>query len=26
MVPRLIEEHLIKGQPVAEWVIGRLEL
>jgi len=26
MVPRLIEEHLVKGQPVAEWVIGRLEL
>jgi NADP-reducing hydrogenase subunit HndB len=26
MVPRLIEEHLIKGQPVAEWVIGRLEV
>ena len=25
MVPRLIEEHLVKGQPVAEWVIGRLE-
>jgi NADP-reducing hydrogenase subunit HndB len=24
MVPRLIEEHLIQGQPVQEWVIGRL--
>jgi len=24
MVPRLIEEHLIKNQPVAEWVIGRV--
>jgi NADP-reducing hydrogenase subunit HndB len=23
MVPRLIEEHLIKGQPVQEWVVGR---
>lgn len=25
MVSRLIEEHLIKGQPVQEWIIGRLE-
>jgi NADP-reducing hydrogenase subunit HndB len=24
MVPRLIEEHLIKNQPVAEWAIGRV--
>ena len=24
MVPRLIEEHLIKGQVVSEWVVGRL--
>jgi NADP-reducing hydrogenase subunit HndB len=24
MVPRLIEEHVIKGQPVQEWLIGRL--
>jgi len=24
MVPRLIEEHLIQGQPVKEWVVGRL--
>jgi NADP-reducing hydrogenase subunit HndB len=24
MVPRLIEEHVIKGQPVKEWLIGRL--
>jgi NADP-reducing hydrogenase subunit HndB len=23
MVPRLIEDHLIKGQPVQEWVVGR---
>ena len=22
MVPRLIEEHLVQGQPVREWVIG----
>jgi (2Fe-2S) ferredoxin len=22
MVPRLIEEHLIKGQPVKEWAVG----
>ena len=21
-VPRLIEEHLVKGQPVAEWILG----
>jgi NADP-reducing hydrogenase subunit HndB len=25
MVPRLIEEHLIKNQPVAEWVLGRVK-
>ena len=24
MVPRLIEEHVIKGQPVRQWVIGRM--
>ena len=24
MVPRLIEEHLIQGKPVEEWVIGRI--
>ncbi len=24
MVPRLIEEHLIKGNVVEEWVVGRL--
>ncbi len=24
MVPRLIEEHLIKGHPVDEWVVARL--
>ena len=24
MVSRLIEDHLIKGQPVQEWIIGRL--
>jgi NADP-reducing hydrogenase subunit HndB len=24
MVPRLIEDHLIKNQPVAEWIIGRV--
>lgn len=24
MVPGLIEQHLIKGQPVQEWVVGRL--
>ena len=24
MVPRLIEEHVIKGQPVKEWVMGRM--
>ncbi len=26
MVPRLIEEHLVKGQPVQEWVVGRQDL
>jgi NADP-reducing hydrogenase subunit HndB len=25
MVPQLIDEHLIKGQPVEAWIIGRLE-
>ena len=25
-VPRLIEEHLIKGVPVMEWAIGRLDV
>jgi (2Fe-2S) ferredoxin len=24
MIPRLIEEHLLKGRPVKEWVVGRL--
>lgn len=24
MVPRLIEEHLVNGRAVAEWVVGRL--
>jgi len=24
MVPRLIEEHVVKGQPVKEWVVGRM--
>lgn len=24
MVPRLIEEHLVKGNIVAEWVVGRV--
>ncbi len=24
MVPRLIEEHLIKGHPVDEWVVARM--
>jgi NADP-reducing hydrogenase subunit HndB len=24
MIPRLIEEHLIKGRVVREWVVGRL--
>ncbi len=24
MVPRLIEQHLIEGKPVEEWVIGRI--
>jgi len=26
MVPRLIMEHLVKGQPVTEWVICRIPL
>lgn len=25
MVPQLIEEHLINGRPVEEWVVGRME-
>ncbi len=25
MVPRLIEEHLVKGQVIEEWVVGRLQ-
>jgi NADP-reducing hydrogenase subunit HndB len=25
MVPRLIDEHLIRGQPVRSWVVGRME-
>ena len=25
MVPRMIDEHLIKNQPVAEWVLGRVK-
>jgi NADP-reducing hydrogenase subunit HndB len=25
MVPEIIEEHLVKGQPVEKWIIGRLE-
>jgi NADP-reducing hydrogenase subunit HndB len=24
MVPQLIEAHLIKGEPVTEWVVGRM--
>jgi NADP-reducing hydrogenase subunit HndB len=24
MVPRLIEDHVLKGQPVHEWVIGQM--
>ncbi len=24
MVSRLIDEHLIKGQPVAEWIVGKM--
>ena len=24
MVPRLIEEHLVQGRPVEEWVVGRM--
>lgn len=24
MVPRLIEEHVIKGQPIKEWAVGRM--
>jgi (2Fe-2S) ferredoxin len=24
MIPRLIEEHLINGRVVSEWVVGRL--
>ncbi len=26
MVPRIVEEHLLKGTPVKQWVVGRLEL
>ncbi len=25
MVSRLIEEHLINGQPVEEWIVGRMD-
>ena len=25
MVPRLIDEHLVKGHVVEEWVVGRVE-
>jgi (2Fe-2S) ferredoxin len=25
MVPRLIEEHLVNGRMVEEWVVGRLQ-
>ncbi|MCX7708033.1 MAG: (2Fe-2S) ferredoxin domain-containing protein [Anaerolineae bacterium] len=25
MVPRIVEEHLMKGIPVKQWVVGRLE-
>jgi NADP-reducing hydrogenase subunit HndB len=25
MVPRLIEQHLIQGEPVQEWALGRVE-
>ena len=25
MVPQIIEEHLVKGQPVERWIIGRLD-
>jgi (2Fe-2S) ferredoxin len=24
MAPRIVEEHLIKGTPVKQWVVGRL--
>lgn len=24
MVPRLIEEHLIQGRPIKQWIVGRL--
>jgi NADP-reducing hydrogenase subunit HndB len=24
MVPRLIQDHLVRGQPVKEWAVGRL--
>jgi NADH-quinone oxidoreductase subunit F len=24
MVPRLIEEQLIKGRPIKEWIVGRM--
>jgi NADP-reducing hydrogenase subunit HndB len=26
MVSRLIEEHLVQGRPIQEWVIGRLDI
>jgi NADP-reducing hydrogenase subunit HndB len=26
MVSRLIEEHLVKGRPVEEWIIGRIAI
>lgn len=26
MVSRLIEEHLVQGRPVQEWIIGRLDM
>ena len=25
MVPQIIEEHLVKGEPVERWIIGRLD-
>ncbi len=25
MVPRLIEQHLVKGEPVKEWVVCRMQ-
>lgn len=26
MVSRLIEEHLVEGRPIQEWVVGRLDM